>query len=138
GHMLHQGATTIWEAWSNPDSYLHSSFIYAGAWFIHGVLGIQLHPVHAGFTQFVIRPGLVVPGALTWAKGHYDSIRGRIGVSWAWKDDRYELAVEVPPNTTAFVHLPTTDPHAACEGDQRVADAWHVKLAGATSGRLVL
>lgn len=109
GHMLGRGATTLWENWSGQtDSLLHSSYLYVGSWFIHGVLGIQPHPVEAGFRRFVIRPGVVGKPDLTWARGHYDSISGRITVSWRHSDGRFELQLHVPPNTLADVHLPAS------------------------------
>lgn len=107
--MLNQGATTFWESWeNNPDlSYLHSSYLYVGAWFIQGVLGIQPDRQTGGFRRFIIRPGPLDRPDLTWARGHYDSASGRIGVDWRRKADRFELTTVIPPNTTAEVHLPT-------------------------------
>ena len=104
GHMLEQGATTIWETWEGQISKLHSSFLSIGAWFIEGVAGIQVDPQHPGYKHFVIKPGVV--GDLTWAKGELDSIHGRISSDWKIEGDTFTLAIVVPPNTTATIHVP--------------------------------
>ena len=43
------------------------------------------------------------------ARGEYDSVRGRISSSWKIEDGLFSLEVLIPPNTTATVHLPSTD-----------------------------
>ena len=105
GDMLKQGGTTFWEDWEGHPmrSRLHSSYLYVGAWFIHGILGIQPDPKNPGFKHFVIRPA---PLDLAWAKGHYDSLYGRIESSWRNEGGKFTLEVTVPPNTTATVILP--------------------------------
>ncbi len=105
GYMLKRGATSLWEDWEGlpQRSKLHSSYLYVGAWFIHGILGIQPDAKHPGFRHFFIRP---TPLDLTWAKGHYDSLYGRIESSWRNEGGRFMLEVKVPPNTTATVFLP--------------------------------
>ena len=110
GAMLRHGATTFWEAWgARADSLLHSSFLFVGAWFVHGVLGIQPDYETPGFARFFVRPGVIDRRNLTSAEGHYDSIRGRISVAWHRTGGHFELHVVIPPNTTAVVHLPTID-----------------------------
>jgi alpha-L-rhamnosidase len=138
GHMIRQGATTLWEAWQEPNSLLHSSFLFIGAWFIHGVLGIQLDARYPGFRRFVIRPGIVDPARLTWARGHYDSIRGRIGVAWRWSSGRFELSVSVPPNTTAEIRLPTSDQDSVAESGIPIGRSSAFRVLGIVEHRLVL
>lgn len=124
GAMLRQGATTFWEAWEDSaDSHLHASFLYVGAWFPHGVLGIQPDPETPGFKRFVIRPGVVDRPDLTWAKGHYDSMCGRIDVSWRRERDVFALDVLVPPNTSATVFLPSAHADAITESGRPLSAA---------------
>ncbi|HEX7124047.1 MAG TPA: family 78 glycoside hydrolase catalytic domain, partial [Gemmatimonadaceae bacterium] len=124
GAMLRQGATTFWEAWEDSaDSHLHASFLYVGAWFLHGVLGIQPDPQVPGFRRFIIRPGVVDRPDLTWARGHHDSIRGRIAVAWRREAGIFRLDLRVPPNTSAFVFLPTAEPDAVTESGRPLTNA---------------
>ena len=104
GHMLEQGATTIWENWSGDISLLHSSFLSIGAWFTEGVAGIQVDPRQPGYKHFAIKPGVV--GDLTWAKGEFDSIHGKIASNWKTEDGTFTLDIVAPPNTTATIHVP--------------------------------
>lgn len=111
GAMLRSGTTTFWETWSSRgDSLLHSSFLFVGAWFLHGVLGLQIVPDEAGFGSFVVWPRLLDRGELNWAEGYYDSVRGRIAIAWRKTPGMMQFDLVVPPNTRATVHLPVTDP----------------------------
>ncbi len=121
GAMLRSGATTFWETWNaRADSLLHSSFLFVGAWFLHGVVGLRADPNVAGFKRFVVRPGLLDSRELTAAEGSYHSVRGSISVAWKKAQDRLELAVSVPPNTCATVYLPVEDPALVREGDREL------------------
>lgn len=125
--MLEQGATTIWEEWDGKSSLLHSSFLPIGAWFIEGLAGIRLDPSTPGYKQFTIRPGVV--GNLTWAKGEYDSMHGKIACQWRRADGRLRVSVEVPPNTSATVYVPTDDPASVTEGGRPIGEAIGVVAA---------
>lgn len=116
GHMLEQGATTIWEQWDGQNSLLHSSFLSIGSWFIEGIAGIQLDPTKPGYHHFTVRPGIV--GDLTWAKGEHDSLYGRIKTDWRLSDGWLTLTVDVPVNTSATVIIPTQDPTTVTESDR--------------------
>lgn len=134
GAMLRQGATTFWESWEpSADSHLHSSFLYVGAWFLHGVLGIQPDPTVAGFKRFFVRPGVTDDPELTWAKGHYDSIRGRIAVAWHRTDEAFHLELTIPPNTEAEVHLPAGRSGSVTESGRSLAQVTGVR--GVRRGR---
>ena len=112
-----QGATTIWERWDSwtreggfnshgMNSFNHYAYGAVGDW-LHGVvLGLDLTHVE-GVPQLTIapRPG----GSLTWARGHWMTILGRVDVSWVRDDDRVVLDVEVPPNASATLRLPIPD-----------------------------
>ncbi len=123
GDLLKRGETTFGESWDGHDSLLHSSYLYAGAWFINGVLGIEPAPGGGGFRRFCIRPGPLDRPTLTWARGHYDSLQGRIEVAWRRKGDTFELDATVPPNTSAAVYLPKGSPGSLREGGRPPAAA---------------
>ncbi len=117
GHMLAQGATTLWEHWEYSDntySHNHPMFGSVSEWFFKGLGGIKPHPDAAGFDRILIEPHVV--GDLTWAQARYDSVRGPITSHWRISGDRLSLEVEVPINATAIVRVPTRDPSSVTEG----------------------
>lgn len=118
GHMLACGATTWWETWEEPDEHrsrLHSSYLFVGAWPLAGPLGIRAAPDALGFDRIVVAPAPLDAPGLTWARGHYDSVRGRVRVAWRRGRHTFRLAVTIPPNVTAEVHLPAGDLEAVRE-----------------------
>lgn len=117
-YSLDQGATTIWERWDgyvkgrgfqNPgmNSFAHYSLGSVGEWIYKVVLGLRADESAPGYRHFVIQPQ---PGApLTWVRGGYRSIRGDIKIAWRHEAGQFQMDVTIPPNTTATVHVPTTD-----------------------------
>ena len=108
GHMLESEATTLWETWEYPKifpSQNHPMFGSISEWFYRSLLGIN--PGEAGFERIVIKPQPA--GNLTWAKGHYNSVRGKIESDWRIDGETFRLTVSIPANTTAEVWIPTKD-----------------------------
>jgi alpha-L-rhamnosidase len=108
GHMLKGGATTLWETWEFPEtgaSRNHPMFGSVDEWFYRSLLGIN--PLGAGFSRIRIKPQPA--GDLTWAKGSYESVRGKIASEWRVEDERFVLNVEIPQNTAAEVWVRTKD-----------------------------
>jgi alpha-L-rhamnosidase len=111
-YMIDRGATTMWERWNGIDAdgkpYESLNHYSKGAVisFLHRyVAGITLlddrGPAYRHF-RVEPRPG----GGITWARAEHDSPYGRIESSWRLAGDAFELAVAVPPGTTAEVLLP--------------------------------
>lgn len=79
---------------------------------------------------------------MTWAKGHYDSIRGRIASEWTWSDTArrsgFELAVTVPANTTATVYIPASGATQVTESGQPLAKAEGVQFLRLEDGHVVV
>jgi alpha-L-rhamnosidase len=116
GHMLAQGATTIWEQWDGVHSRLHSSFLSLGEWFVQGLAGIRPDPERPGYEHVLVRPAPV--GDLASARARFDSVRGPIEVEWKRADERFTLRVSIPPGSRATVFVPTDDAGAVLEGDE--------------------
>jgi alpha-L-rhamnosidase len=121
-YMVDAGATTIWERWDGwtaeggfqsawMNSFNHYSLGSVGEWLYRYVLGIDQQPGTTGFGRLLIRPQ--AGGQLDWARGSYQSVRGPVMTSWQRSDDRFTLRVELPPNTTASVRLPSGLPSDA-------------------------
>jgi len=143
GYTIKNGATTIWERWDgwtekngfqspNMNSFNHYSLGSVGEWLYRYVAGIDLGT--PGYGRIVIRP--CPGGGLTRASGEYDSVRGRISSSWKIEDDRFVLEALIPPNTTATVHVPSTDD--VTEGGRLVHEADGVEFVRAGEGETVL
>lgn len=119
GHMLKLGFKTLSERWDKPGSSMnHCMFGHIQEWFQNSIVGIRQAPDSVGFKRLLLRPELV--GDLTSASGHYDSIHGRIESRWRIEDDRFYWHVTVPPNTTAEVHVPTSDAEKITESDRPI------------------
>ncbi|MGN1021914.1 MAG: family 78 glycoside hydrolase catalytic domain [Lachnospiraceae bacterium] len=126
-YQVKAGATTIWERWDSlrPDgtvnetkmkggnmvSFNHYAFGSVGRFFYEDVLGIQAR--EPGFAQVRIAP--CPDRRLGSASGSYESVHGRIAVSWAYgKDGSFHLDVEVP--VEAVIHLPNGRAQDAAPG----------------------
>jgi alpha-L-rhamnosidase len=117
-YSIDQGATTIWERLNgytvengfggnnSMNSFNHYSFGAVGQWMMAYSLGIQRY--EAGFRKFVLQPEPDPTGEMTWAKGYYDSMYGRIKSSWKVENGKLIYEATVPANTTAILYLPSS------------------------------
>lgn len=104
GWWIEQGATTLWETWRGVASRNHIMYGDISAWFYKALAGINPDPTNPGFKHFIIRPHPV--GDLTFARGEYNSIHGKIVSDWKIEHGQLCLRVVVPANTTATVFVP--------------------------------
>lgn len=123
------GATSIWERLNSytvengfggnnsMNSFNHYSFGAIAAWMYNYSLGIQRHPQKAGFKEFILKPAPDPTGQITSAKGHYDSMYGRIESEWKFTNDDLRMTngenqkwiykCSIPANSSAILYLPT-------------------------------
>ena len=97
-NMLDNGATTLWETWAQSDdiySQNHPMFGSCAAWLMRGILGIRVAEDAVGCDKVSIEPHAVA--GITWAKGHLDTPKGRISVSWCMENGRLKVEKSVPP-----------------------------------------
>ena len=114
GNMIQNGATTLWESWKYPGtgaSLNHPMFGSIEEWFYRSLLGINT--ASNAFEKIIIRPQPV--GDLKWAKGTYESVRGRISSEWKKDQGGFNLKVSIPANTTAEIWLPSPENAAITE-----------------------
>ncbi len=146
GYTIDQGATTIWERWDGyvagrgyqdpaMNSFCHYAIGSVGEWMYRSILGINPDENQPGYRHFFLRPQ--IGGGLTWAKGSYDSISGRIVSDWRVDDDKFTWKIVVPANTTATISVPTMDAASVMEGGKAAALAEGVKAAGLDAGAAV-
>lgn len=116
-YPVKQGATTIWERLNsythtdgfggnnNMNSFNHYSFGAVGSWLVEHSLGIRRFETEPGFKHFIIAPEPDPEKKMTFAKGYYDSMYGRIESSWHLNKNACIYRFHVPANTTATVML---------------------------------
>lgn len=110
--MLDRGATTIWEDWDGvtDDGRAHDSLNHyskgAVVRFLHThVLGLRQTEDDVAWRHVVMQPAM--GGGLRFARGHYDSQRGRVEASWRLEGDELELDVLLPPGTRGRMVFPS-------------------------------
>ena len=144
GYSIEQGATTIWERWNSyskdkgfgdvkMNSFNHYSLGSCGEWMFRSMLGIETDG--AGFKKIVMKPEL--GEGITWAKGHYDSIHGRIDSDWKREGEQFSWKIIVPANTTATVYVPAKDVVSVSESAKPVDQAEGVTFLRMEKGRAV-
>lgn len=138
------GATTMWERWDGwtPDkgfgpvtmnSFNHYAFGAVGEYLYGGLGGIQA--TSPAYKTIKIQPA--IGEGLTWAKTSFDSIHGNICSQWKIGSGRLAMKVEIPPNTTARIHVPTTDAASVTESGKPAAHSQGLKYAGMENGAAV-
>jgi alpha-L-rhamnosidase len=138
GFIVRNGWTSMPEAWdaNTGASMNHCMLGHIQEWFLGWVAGIRPDPAAPGFRRFLVAPEPV--SGLDWARGSYDSIRGRISTEWRKADGRFTLNVTVPANTTAIVSVPCSDAQSVRESGVVIGEARGVRLARTETGRVVL
>jgi alpha-L-rhamnosidase len=152
-YPVEHGATTIWERWDgyvegrgyqdpSMNSFAHYAFGCVGEWMYRTIIGINPDDPatshegwRPGYRHFILRPR--PGGGLTWAKGEYNSIHGRIVSNWRLENGAFTLEITIPANTTATVFVPAADAAAVLEGDRPAEQAEGVKLLRMEDGATV-
>jgi alpha-L-rhamnosidase len=138
GYMLSKGATTWWERWNGDtgdpamNSYNHYAFGSVVAWVYRYVAGIDTTVDAPGFKKIIVRPH--IDPRLTFAKGEYDSVYGKVSSEWSTASEgQFELRVRIPANTTADIYLPATFGSSAFQDGKKLnlrADGFFVVHVG--------
>lgn len=149
-YPVEQGATTIWErlnSYTKEDgfggnnsmnSFNHYSFGAVGAWMINYSLGIQRDENNPAFKHFILQPTPDPDEVMTWAKGHYESMYGRIESQWKKIDKGYVYNITVPANTTATLYLIADKGSYVTEGGKPAEQAEGVKFIKQEDNKIVI
>ncbi|MBX7131231.1 MAG: family 78 glycoside hydrolase catalytic domain [Fimbriimonadaceae bacterium] len=140
GYSIENGATTIWERWDGyvkgrgfqdpgMNSFNHWAFGAVGEWMMETVLGIKRDPTAVGWKKIIVAP--VVDPRVTWAKGSYHSIRGKISVDWKTENGKLSMTMTVPPNVEATLVVPTKRP-ASVKVDGKAFGKGQIEVVGGT------
>lgn len=148
-YPIDQGATTIWERLNsythtdgfggnnNMNSFNHYSFGAIGGWMFANSLGIQRDEASPGFKHFVLKPEPDPTRKMTYAKGYYDSMYGRIKSSWEITNDGCRYSFVVPANTSATFYLKTANWKAVLVNGKSISVANGIKYVGQESGSTI-
>lgn len=137
GHMLEQGATTLWEHWKFSDntfSHNHPMFGSVSQWFYNWLGGIEPAVDAVGFDKFTFQPQFL--DGLDWVRCSYRSIRGPITCDWKRQGDCVAIDLHVPVNTSAMLILPTAG--AITENGRPAADSEGVEEVSERGGNAKL
>lgn len=132
-HMIHDLGTTITaEAWDRkykPNMDWNHAWGAAPANVIPRML-VGVRPLEPGFRRVLVRPR---PGGLETVRATVPTPRGPIKVSYRkHRDNGCRLAVTVPANTRALVHVPAPPGAEITEGGKPAGRADHVRPEGRT------
>lgn len=107
GYQLKKGATALTESWNalKEVSNNHLMLGHIMEWFYNGLVGIDQADSSIAYQNIVIHPEFV--GELTFVKGSYQCLYGKVVSEWEKKKEILTLHVKIPANTTATVYLPT-------------------------------
>lgn len=147
-YAIDQGATSIWERLNgytvengfggnnSMNSFNHYSFGAVGQWMMAYSLGIQRN--EPGFRSFIMQPEPDPTGQMTWAKGYYDSMYGKISSSWKKENGVLTYEATVPANTTAILSLPASSEISIKENGKPVKKVKGIKFLKYENGKATL
>jgi alpha-L-rhamnosidase len=148
-YPVEQGATTIWErlnSYTNSNgfggnnrmnSFNHYSFGAVGAWMYNYSLGIERDEDNPGFKHFMLKPQPDPTGKMTYAKGYYNAMYGRIESSWEIKDNTCYYHFAVPANTSATLYLNAASMNDIKAGEKMLMALKGVKYLGEKNGKYI-
>ena len=111
GHMVKNGATTIWELWNgetaDPAMNSGNHVMLLGdllIWYYEDLAGIKCAPGSVAYKKLLMEPKF--PQGLTHVKAAYKSAYGEIRSEWSKEGDIFSWDITIPGNTSALVRLP--------------------------------
>ncbi|MBD1365418.1 family 78 glycoside hydrolase catalytic domain [Mucilaginibacter sp. ZT4R22] len=148
-YPVEQGATTIWERLNsythtegfggnnNMNSFNHYSFGAVGAWMCSRSLGIQRDQTTPGFKHFILAPEPDPTKKMTYARGFYESLYGKIESSWRLDNKNYYYHFHVPANTSATLYLHTNEGDDSADADKPLVKGVGAQYRGQQKGKFI-
>ncbi|CAI6087645.1 alpha-L-rhamnosidase [Cohnella sp. JJ-181] len=106
GHMIKQGATTLWEGWDDIESHCHAWNGYPARLLQAYIVGIR--SAAPGFEEARIEP--YMPTGLSYAEAAVTTVRGTVVARWERTHDAeadgYEMKISLPGAMRGRVVLP--------------------------------
>ena len=138
GYQLAHGATSLTESWAALPAVSNNHFMlgHIMEWFYSGLAGIRSAPGAIAMNNIEIRPEPV--GDVSFAKASYNSPYGIIATDWEKDGDKFELTVQIPPNTSALIYLPAKKGDKITEGGNPLQTNKDIKLTGYSNGKALI
>ncbi|MFF5475855.1 family 78 glycoside hydrolase catalytic domain [Streptomyces sp. NPDC012935] len=144
-YSVRNGATTIWERWNSyskedgfgpvdMNSFNHYSYGAIMEWMYESMAGIAKDQAHPGFRHFFLRPRLDPTGQITQVAGSHHAPYGEIVSEWRTEGRMLTYRAVVPANSTATLHIPTSDPASVRTGRTPLSRVPGVKYLGFEGG----
>ncbi|MNL27134.1 Bacterial alpha-L-rhamnosidase [compost metagenome] len=117
------------------NSFNHYSFGAVGAWLCNYSLGIDRDPPaqkksEMGFKHFHLHPEPDPTEKMTYARGYYDCLYGKIESSWEKRGGAMLYRFVVPANTSATLSLRAASSAAITEKGRLLQSSKGVKYIG--------
>jgi len=141
------GATTIWERWDGirPDSSFQAVTMNSFNHYAYGAIGDWMYRIMSGLDTGNDAPGYkairIKPhpgGGFTEATATLQTLYGLVSSGWKQDGKMLTLEVEIPPNTTATILVPTSDASTIKEGGKTLPSLPEIKISGTENGYVVL
>ena len=148
-YAIDQGATTIWERLNgytvengfggnnSMNSFNHYSFGAVGQWMMAYSVGIQRDETHPGFKHFILQPQHDPTGVMTYAKGYYESMYGKIESDWKMENGTFTYRTTVPANTSATLYLPAASADAVKRSGNKIKNEKGLRFIKLENGKAV-
>ena len=109
GWQLSHGATALTESWQ-AYGFVSNNHLMLGhlqEWFFNGIGGISQTDNSIAWKEVCINPQIV--SSINEATTSFISPYGKITCEWKIIGTKYTLEINIPANSKAVVHLPTTE-----------------------------
>jgi alpha-L-rhamnosidase len=137
GYFIAQGETTWPEDWKiDVPSKIHTCYTGIAGWLTKGLCGIQPDENNVGYKHFIVKPFIVAE--VDFAEASTGSPYGEIFSRWERKNNKIIQSVTVPPNTSARVYIPTSQPEEITENGKKLNVSEGVTYKGVENGYAVV
>jgi alpha-L-rhamnosidase len=109
------------------NSFNHYSYGAIGDWMYRVVAGIDTYADAPGYKHIKIQPHL--SDSLSYANADLKTYYGNVSSHWKRDGRNLQLDVEIPPNTTATLYIPTNSIESIKEGNLALASKG-IKVGG--------
>ncbi|NWJ49812.1 MAG: family 78 glycoside hydrolase catalytic domain [Bacteroidetes bacterium] len=136
-YPVKSGATTIWERWDGqkPDGTFQSTVMNSFNHYAYGAIGDWLYRVVAGLQEdapgykaIIVKPHL--GGDLTHVAAELMTPYGKAVSSWKLENEKLIMVVEIPPNTSATIYIPSKSADLIQESGKALSSVKEIDIIG--------